>query len=160
MKDQQNYLQIKQALEQVGMSAKAAGVSFEETNAAIQVLDKAGRKGSEGGVALRNVMATLAQGRFLPKEVQQELSAAGININNLTDNSKSLSERLGSLKPILNDSALLTKLFGKENVASSMALINGTGAMDDYTKAISGTNAAVDYANIVMESYEEKTETS
>lgn len=148
--------QIKQALEQVGMSAKAAGVSFEETNAAIQVLDKAGRKGSEGGVALRNVMATLAQGRFLPKEVQQELSAAGININNLTDNSKSLSERLGSLKPILNDSALLTKLFGKENVASSMALINGTGAMDDYTKAISGTNAAVDYANIVMESYEEK----
>ena len=53
---------IKVALEQCGMAAKAAGVSFEETNASIQVLDKAGKKGSEGGVALRNVMSTLAQG--------------------------------------------------------------------------------------------------
>ena len=35
------------------MAAKGAGVSFEETNAAIQVLDKAGKKGAEGGVALR-----------------------------------------------------------------------------------------------------------
>ena len=40
----------KVALEQCGMAAKAANVSFEETNAAIQVLDKAGKKGSEGGV--------------------------------------------------------------------------------------------------------------
>lgn len=59
--------QIKAALEQAGMTAKVAGVSFEEANAAIQVLDKAGKKGSEGGVALRNVMATLAQDfRLLP----------------------------------------------------------------------------------------------
>ena len=35
------------------MAAKGAGGSFEETNAAIQVLDKAGKKGAEGGVALR-----------------------------------------------------------------------------------------------------------
>lgn len=35
---------IKVALQQCGMTAKAANVSFEETNAAIQVLDKAGRK--------------------------------------------------------------------------------------------------------------------
>lgn len=148
--------QIKDALEQAGMSAKAANVSFEETNAAIQVLDKAGKKGSEGGVALRNVMTTLAQGRFLPDEIQKELKLAGININDLTDNSKSLSSRLEILKPLLNDSALLTKLFGKENVASAMALINGTEAIDGYTNAISGTTAAVDYANTVMESYEEK----
>lgn len=51
---------IKAALEQCGMAAKAANVSFEETNAAIQVLDKAGKKGSEGGVALRNTLAILA----------------------------------------------------------------------------------------------------
>lgn len=68
---------IKVALEQCGMAAKAAGVSFEETNAAIQVLDKAGKKGAEGGVALRNVMSILATGRFLPKDVQEELTAAG-----------------------------------------------------------------------------------
>ncbi len=96
---------IKVALEQCGMAAKAAGVSFAETNAAIQVLDKAGKKGSEGGVALRNVMATLAQGRFLPKDVQQELAAAGVSINDLTDQSKTLAERLTILKPVMADSA-------------------------------------------------------
>ncbi len=40
--------QVKSALEQAGMAASAAGVSFEETNAAIQVLDKSGKKGAEG----------------------------------------------------------------------------------------------------------------
>ena len=62
---------IKVALEQCGMAAKAANVSFEETNAAIQILDKAGKKGSEGGVALRNTLAILGQGRFLPKQTQE-----------------------------------------------------------------------------------------
>ncbi|MEG1762638.1 MAG: phage tail tape measure protein, partial [Bacteroidales bacterium] len=76
--------QIKAALEQCGMASKGANVSFAETNAAIQVLDKAGKKASEGGIALRNVLATLSQGRFLPKDVQQELVAAGVSVESLT----------------------------------------------------------------------------
>src|SRR5690606_18300583 len=130
--------QIKQALEQAGMSAKAANVSFEETNAAIQVLDKAGKKGSEGGVALRNVMATLAQGRFLPKDVKQELEGAGISINDLTDKNKSLADRLQLLKPLMNDSALLTKFFGKENSAAALALISQTDEVKRLTDAVTG----------------------
>jgi TP901 family phage tail tape measure protein len=148
--------QIKQALEQSGMAAKAAGVSFEETNAAIQVLDKAGRKGSEGGVALRNVMTTLSKGRFLPKQVLEELREAGINTSVLTDKSKTLGARLEKLKPILDDDAMLTKLFGKENASSARALIEGTEQMKTYTEAVSGTNAAFEYADTVMESYEER----
>lgn len=147
---------IKVALEQAGMAAKAAGVSFEETNSAIQVLDKAGKKGSEGGVALRNVLSTLAQGRFLPKDVQKDLLMAGIDINMLGDKSKSLSERLNPLKPLLNDTALLTKLFGKENANAAMALISGTQQMDEWTKAITGTNNAQEQATVIMESYAEK----
>jgi TP901 family phage tail tape measure protein len=148
--------QIKQALEQAGMSAKAAGVSFEETNAAIQVLDKAGRKGSEGGVALRNVMTTLARGRFLPKDVQSELSKAGISIGALTDRTRPLSERLELLKPLLEDSALFSKLFGRENVASAIALVQNADMVKEYTEAVSGTNAAYEYAGTVMESYAER----
>jgi TP901 family phage tail tape measure protein len=148
--------QIKQALEQAGMSAKAAGVSFEETNAAIQVLDKAGRKGSEGGVALRNVMTTLARGRFLPKDVREELARAGVSINALTDKTRPLSERLELLKPLMKDSALFSKLFGRENVASAMALVQNTDMVKEYTEAVSGTNAACEYAGTVMESYAER----
>lgn len=66
---------ISAALTQCGMAAKAANVSFEETNAAIQVLDKAGKKASEGGVALRNVLGQLSKGRFVEKQAREELEA-------------------------------------------------------------------------------------
>ncbi len=147
---------IKDALSQSGMAAKMANVSFAETNAAIQVLDKAGKKGAEGGVALRNVLATLSQGRFLPKDVREELKAAGVDVNVLTDKSKSLAERLKNLSPIMNDQALVTKLFGKENNNAALALMSGIPLMEQYTVAIQGTNTAVDQANIVMAGYYEK----
>lgn len=147
---------IKSALEQCGMAAKAAGVSFEETNAAIQVLDKAGKKGSEGGVALRNTMAILSQGRFLPKDVQEELSMAGVDILKLGDKTLSLSDRLNMLKPVMNDTALFTKLFGRENANAAMALVQGTDEINRYTEAISGTNTAEEQAAVIMESFAEK----
>ena len=147
---------IKVALEQCGMAAKSAGVSFEETNAAIQVLDKAGKKGSEGGVALRNVMATLSQGRFLPKDVQTELSAAGVDVIALGDKSKTLQERLEMLKPVMSDSALFSKLFGRENANAAMALVGGTEALGDFTEAVTGTQSAEEQAQIVMDSYAER----
>lgn len=148
--------QIAQALEQSGLAAKTANVSFEETNAFIQVLDKNGKKGAEGGVALRNVMATLAQGRFLPKDVKTELRAAGVDINRLTDNSISLSERLKPLKGIMTDQALVTKLFGKENSNAAIAMIAGIEESERLTKAVTGTNTAYEQAAIIMESPLEK----
>lgn len=148
--------QIKSALEQSGMAAKLAGVSFAETNSAIQVLDKAGKKGAEGGVALRNVMTTLSEGRFLPKDVKAELAGAGVNINALGDKSKSLAERLAPLKKIMGDQALVTKLFGKENSAAAVALISGIEEQKRLTTAIIGTKTANEQAAIVMETIAEK----
>ena len=148
--------QIKEALEQAGMAAKGAGVSFEEANAAIQVLDKAGKKGSEGGIALRNVIATISQGRFLPKDVQKELKKAGINVTDLADRGKSLKERLELLRPVMTDAALFAKLFGKENTNAAMALVGGTEEVGRYTEAIQGTQSANDQAAVVMEGFAER----
>ena len=147
---------IKAALEQCGMAAKAANVSFEETNAAIQVLDKAGKKGSEGGVALRNTMAILSQGRFLPKDTREELEAAGIDVLALGDKNKTLKERLEMLKPVLNDSALFSKLFGMENANAARALVQGTDQLAAFTEQVTGTNSAEEQAAIIMDSYAEK----
>jgi len=147
---------IKAALEQCGMASKAANVSFEETNAAIQVLDKAGKKGSEGGVALRNTLSILSQGRFLPKDTREELERAGIDVLALGDKSKSLKERLELLKPVLNDSALFSKLFGMENANAARALVQGTEQLGQFTEAVTGTNSAEEQAATVMESTAEK----
>lgn len=148
--------EIKSALENAGMAAKTANVSFEETNSAIQVLDKAGKKGAEGGVALRNVLATLGQGRFLPKTVQTEFKKLGINIADLNDPGKTLTQRLNVLKPLLKDSALLSATFGKENSNAALALIGQTGEIDRLTGAVKGTQSAYEQAAIVMESPAEK----
>lgn len=147
---------ISAALQQCGMAAKAANVSFEETNAAIQVLDKAGKKASEGGVALRNVLGQLSKGRFVEKQALEELQKAGIDVVALGDNSKSLKERLEMLKPMLNDSALLSKFFGVENANAARALIQGTEALDGFTQAVTGTNSATDQAAVIMQSYAER----
>lgn len=145
-----------EALQQCGMASKAANVSFEETAAAIQVLDKAGKKASEGGVALRNVLGQLSKGRFVEKQAAEELKKAGIDVVALGDNSKTLKERLEMLKPMLNDSALLSKFFGVENANAARALIQGTEALDGFTQAVTGTNSATDQAAIIMESYAER----
>ena len=147
---------IKVALEQCGMAAKAANVIFEETNAAIQVLDKAGKKGSEGGVALRNILAILGQGRFLPKQTREELAAAGIDVIKLADTSLSLKDRLEMLKPVLNDAALFSKLFGMENANAARALVQGSDELGRLTTAITGTASAEEQAAIVMDSYAER----
>jgi len=147
---------IKAALEQSGMAAKTAGVGFEETNSAIQILDRSGKKFSEGGVALRNVLSTLSQGRFLPPDVQEELRAAEVDINQLGNESLTLSQRLRPLQGVLSDSALMLKIFGKDNYASAIALISNVDAMDEMTKKITGTNTAVEQAEIIMGTHEER----
>ena len=148
--------QIKQALEQVGMVAKTTGVSFVATNAAIQMLDKAGKKGSEGGVALRNVLTTLSEGRFASKDATFGLQQMGISTVKLADASLPLTDRLRMLKPVMQDTALMTKVFGKENMAASIALIQSADQQDELAKKITGTNTATEQANTVMGSYHER----
>lgn len=148
--------QIKQALEQVGMVAKTTGLSFAETNAYIQLLDQAGKKGSEGGVALRNVLTTLSEGRFTSKLAADGLKEAGISVDYLADSSIPLHERLKTLRKIQGDTALMTKVFGKENMAAAIALINTADEAEAMSKAIVGTNSAVEQAQVIMGGYNEK----
>lgn len=149
--------QIKEALEQVGMVAKSTGVSFAETNAAIQVLDKAGKQGAEGGVALRNVLSILGEGRFMAKQSKEALEVYGISVDKLGDKNASLTDRLRLLKPVMHDTALMSQLFGRENNAAAVALINGESQIDKYYNAIQNTNTAYEQSEIIMGSYQEST---
>lgn len=142
--------QLKAAIQNVGGDAKASGVEFNEMVSAIETLDKAGKKGAEGGVALRNVLASLNQGRFLPKDVQQELQGAGIDVEKLSDKTLSFTDRLRLLQPIEEDSALLSKLFGKENKLAAQALLQNIDTQEQMTIAITGTNTAYEQADIKL----------
>lgn len=144
------------AIQNVGGDAKRANLPFEVLVASIEQLDKVGKKGAEGGVGLRNVLSTLSQGRFLPKDVQAELTLAGVNINKLSDKSIGFTDRLRELQKVSNDSALITKLFGRENQLAAAALIGNTDAIDKMTTAVTGTNTTAEQSTIIMSSFAER----
>lgn len=144
------------ALEKAGANAQLANVSFAETNASIQILDKAGKKGAEGGTALANVMSIIGKGRFMPKETLTALQAAGVDVNKLSDKSLSFGQRLQQLKPILKDSALLQTMFGEGATVAGYNLIQQSGSIDSFAKSLEGSNDAQRQADIIMNSFNEK----
>ncbi len=145
--------QIAAALKVAGVAASGARVGFIETNAAIQVLAGSGVKGAEAGTALRNVLAKLGEGRFMPKDTQKELLAAGVNMSTLANKSLPLQARLNELKKIQGDSALVSKMFGLENANAASILLRGTGDIGKYGAKITGTQAAMTAARDEMDNF-------
>lgn len=140
-----------------GAMAKAAGVEFSELNAALQVLDKGSKKGAEGGVALRNALGRMSEGRFMPQKTQEALVSAGVNIDRLADRTLTFKERLSELSKIKSDGALVGQFFGMENVAAGQFMLDNIELLGEFTAKIEeNKTAAIDSANIVMQSHEEK----
>lgn len=149
--------QVAAALDQSGAKAKAANVSFAETNAALQVLGKYGKEGAEGGVALRNVLAILGKEEFLPKEVREQLQKAGVDVTVLADKNRTLAERLTELKKLGGKDALLGAMFGQENTVAITGLLGNVDLLKQYTTdIISDQTALADMAGTMGTSYQEQ----
>lgn len=145
-----------EALKQAGVAAKQANVSFEETNAALQALAQGGRKGSEAGVSLRNVLSKMAGEDVVPRRAHEKLQELSIDFNKVSDTALSFTERLKELKKAQADATLVTQIFGVENVAAANILLDSIDAQKEMTQAITGTNAAYESADTVMSSQTEK----
>lgn len=148
--------QVSESLLKVGSTFKATNVSMEEGIATIEVLGEVLSQGSENGTALKGVMLGLERGRFIPEGTRKELEAAGVDINKLSDKSLSLADRLELLKPIVNDTALLTAYFGEANLVAAQQVINNTDKIREYTKGVTDTKSATEQANIQMDSARQK----
>lgn len=149
--------QVAQGMDAAGAKAKNANVSFAETNAALQVLGKYGKEGAEGGIALRNVLSILDKKEFLPKEVLENLQAAGINVDKLADKTKPLSERLAELQKLKGQENVLGAMFGMENTIAITGLLENLDLLKQYTSDIQEDQTAlVDMAETMGKSYQEQ----
>jgi TP901 family phage tail tape measure protein len=149
--------ELKAGIAASGAMAKAAGLQFAELNAALQVLDKGSKKGAEGGTALRNVLARMGEGRFMPEKTMKALSEAGVNIDVLGNKTLSFKQRLTELSKIKGDSELVSQFFGVENVAAGQFMLENIELLGEFTKKIEeNKDAAVASAETVMKSHEEK----
>ncbi len=122
--------QTSEALRNAGTVAKLAGLSFEETNAAIQAMAAAGVKGSDAGTKLRSVLIKLqtqANDEFNPAVV-------GINeaLDNLAEANLSVTEKVA--------------IFGERSVATADILVDQRDTLDKVEKQVTNTSEAYDQA--------------
>lgn len=120
------------ALKVSGTVARNAGLSFEETNAAIQAMASVSIKGAEAGTGLRNIilkLSTQARDEFNPEIV-------------------GLSKALENLSGAELSTAEKSKLFGLESIAAANALLDQSDAIAGLTDKLTGTDTAYEQASI------------
>ena len=120
-----------EALKNAGVSAAGAKVSFEETNAAIQILSANAIKGGEAGTALRNIILKL------------ETSANKKLHPSIVGLSGALNE-LNKTQPTATD---LVSMFGLENVNAATAILKNADSLEQMTTKLTGTNVALEQAS-------------
>jgi TP901 family phage tail tape measure protein len=107
------------ALAQGGGAAKAAGLSFDETVAALEALAQAGVKGSDAGTSLKNALTQIARPSAAAKAEMKKLNIEFFNAQ-------------GSIKPLPELAALLRDRFShltKEQRLHAAATIASTDGM-------------------------------
>lgn len=140
--------QITESMKQFGTVAASLNVSVEESVGLIETLAEKNIKGAEAGTKLRNVLTKMATIKGLPKSAMIELDRFGVNLDVVSDKSLPMSERLKELSKIAGDTTAMFRVFGAENLTAGQTLLENTQKVEDYTKAVTGTNTAVDQANI------------
>ncbi len=122
--------ELAQSFKVAGSAAAGAGLDMEQLVGGLEVLSKNAIKGAEAGTAMRNIILRMQ-------------TALGVDFSQT-----SLSEALAALKPKLKDTEFLVKTFGMENVNAAQFLIQNAEAVDEMTGKVTGTNVAMEQAEI------------
>lgn len=144
---------ISESLKNIGPAASNLGVSFAETNALFQVLGQNQIKAAEAGTALRNAMLILSAPT---SDAAKALQALGVDMSVMSDKSIPFADRLKELVPVMNNTEVMARLFGRENVVAGQILVGNTEKIKQWTEEVQGSNSAVDQANIIMNTTSEK----
>lgn len=140
--------QITESMKKFGAVANSTGVSLEESVGLIETLAIKQIKGAEAGTALRNILLKMATIKVLPKKAIKELEKFGVNLDLVSDKTIPISKRLKELAKINGDATATAAVFGTENVIAGQVLLSNINKFDGFTKAVTGTNVAVQQAAI------------
>lgn len=131
--------QTGEAMKYVAPLARAAGLSLEETAAAIGIMADAGIQGSQAGTTLRGAISRLSKPT---DDMQEAMDELGISFYDSNDKMKTLTEQVGMLRKATEGMTdeqknnLLVTLYGQEALSGMMALINeGEDSLGDLAEA-------------------------
>jgi len=126
---------LSESMVKVGGVSAALKVPLETTVSLLELLGKKGLKGAEAGTQLKGVLlalSTKAKDEFNPSIV-------------------GMSEALDNLAAAHLNPKEMVKLFGRENVAAALNVIELRNELEPLNKAITGTNTAAEQAAIKMD---------
>lgn len=145
---------LGQALQQVGPGATNAGLSLQETVAALAAFDSAGIKGSDAGTSLKTMLTRLVPSTTSAANAMRDL---GLDFTNADGSFKSLTQISGQLRKGLSRlsdeqrTQALTTIFGSDaSRAASVLMKEGAGGIRAYIKATKDQEAAQKLANARM----------
>lgn len=145
---------LGQALSQVGPGAVNAGLSLNETVAALSAFDSAGVKGSDAGTSLKTMLARLVPQTDKAATAMEQLGLDFVKGNgqfeSLENIAGQLQKRLSDLSQAQRTTALNT-IFGSDaSRAATVLMKEGTDGIRKFIKATEDQNAAQKMADARM----------
>lgn len=144
-----------EAMKYIAPLARAAGISFEETAAAIGIMSNAGIKGSQAGTTLRGALSRLSKPTDNMIGAMEEL---GVSFYDSDGKMKSLTEQIGMMRSALDGMTdeqknnYLVTLYGQEALSGMLALINeGEGSLSALTESYVNCDGAAQKAAETMQ---------
>ena len=128
-----------EAMKYIAPLARAAGISMEETAAAIGIMANAGIQGGQAGTTLRGALSRLSRPT---EDMQEAMSELGVSFYDsegkmlsLTDQVDVLGKAMEGMTDEQKNNYLVT-LYGQEALSGMLALINeGPESLESLTKA-------------------------
>ena len=145
---------LGQALQQVGPGAKTAGLSVQETVAALAAFDNAGIKGSDAGTSLKTMLS-----RLVPqsKRAAGAMNSLGVDFTDAQGNFLPIIEVAQQLQDALKGvsdaerTSALNKIFGSDATrAASVLADEGAAGLRKYIAATNDLGAAQEVADARM----------
>lgn len=143
------------ALSQVGPGAKNAGMSIQETVAALSAFASAGIQGSDAGTSfktfLTQLVPTTKKAKAAMSDYNLDFVDAKGNFDSLATISQELKDHLGNLGQAQRVQALKT-IFGSDATRAATVLMGeGAKGVRKYLKATKDQDKAQEMANVTME---------
>lgn len=130
--------QVAESMKNFGSVAAGANLSVEQSVALVEVLSQKSVFGAEAGTKLRgSVLKLQAAGLGYTK--------GQFNMNEALDEA---NKKILKLKTAKEKDALVTKLFGAENVATGKILLENTSQFKQFTAGVTGTTEAITQSEI------------
>lgn len=124
----------------VGPIAAAFGYTLEDVTGILQILYNNGYEASQAGTALRSTFADLSNAA---SPAIKKLNDLGVSFEEVNPATHSFSEILDVLAEAGLSAADVMAIFGDRAGPAMVTLLNeGSEAVDAYTEAVTGTNAA------------------